>query len=411
MREVFIISTGEIHRGRTAGARRILNIARSLAAGNTDVYLCSLSGFAGRKYHLEEISKRIYALEPDNKKNSGHSNLIGFLRAVNSLLNRNESDKVIYLYPSTFVFRDFIYLVCFKYLKGIKFFCEINELRSAIAFSSSPPHGIISGLIYYLKSVKDYMVYRLNELQVGLYDGIIVISTGLKDYFSGSARRITRIPILCDADQIDLRKEPARFDGPVFKICFAGYIKAEKEGFDLLFDALSSVNVIQPVELYLYGIFSDEDERKISEYKTRYGLSDRIFYMGNIDPEKLQNEFNNYHLLILPRPLNRRTRFGFSTKLSEYLVSGRPVLLTEVSDNALFIRDGYNGFIIPPGDVAAMSGKLMDIIGHYNELVPGIISNAYKTVREELDYRNFTRQYTGFLFDDANRPEHEVEGS
>ena len=43
MKEVFIISTGEIVNGKTAGARRMVNIASSLAAVNVNVFLCSLS--------------------------------------------------------------------------------------------------------------------------------------------------------------------------------------------------------------------------------------------------------------------------------------------------------------------------------------------------------------------------------
>ena len=44
MREVFIISTGQIVKGKTAGSQRVMNVARSLAAGNVHVYpvlICS----------------------------------------------------------------------------------------------------------------------------------------------------------------------------------------------------------------------------------------------------------------------------------------------------------------------------------------------------------------------------------
>ena len=111
----------------------------------------------------------------------------------------------------------------------------------------------------------------------------------------------------------------------------------------------------------------------------------------------MKREFLKYHLLILPRPINKRTIYGFSTKLSEYLVSGIPVLLTDVSDNAMFIKDNYNGYIIPPGSADAIAGKLEEIILSYNDRAQEIVKNAHITVRERLDLRLFTQVYNEFF--------------
>lgn len=398
MREVFIISTGEILNGKTAGSRRMLKIAKSLAAGRITVYLCSFSEFRGTSAEMKEIQSGIFTMEPVRNEPIQGRSLRHFIKQVQFFAERGEADKVIYLYPSTFVLIDFIYLLYFKYLKGHRFFCEINELRRAIPFSSPPPAGIGSGIKYYLKSVKDYMLFGLNELQVILYDGIVVISRDLEKYFSRYTKRILRVPILCDAEEIDPLKEPPYFDGDTFRICFAGYIKCDKEGFGMLYEALSVVNLRQKVELYLYGILEDEDSLRLRQLSEMYGLNERVFYKGNIDPEILKHEFRKYHLLILPRPLNKRTKYGFSTKLSEYLTSGVPVLLTDVSDNALFIKDNHNGYIITPGSSAAISEKLDYIIQSYNLQAGIIVDNAHNTVKESLDLRLFTNFYANFFF-------------
>jgi len=403
MRKVFIISTGEILNGKTAGARRIMNIARSLASGDVTVYLCSLSDFRPLSSGVQEVQPGILSVGINNPEATKPGTFKKFLRTVNGYIGNDGSETVIYLYPTTFIFRDFVYLLYFKYLKGYRLFCEINELRSAIAFSSEPPSRLSERLFYYLKSVRDYIVYRLNECQVPLYDGIVVISTNLGHYFKRKARKMMRIPILCDAGEINPGRKPPRLSGESFKICFAGYIKYEKEGFDLLFEALSAAGRYYPVELYMYGILADDDRAKLERTEEKYSLSGRIFYMGNIEPEKLQDEFRKYHLLILPRPLNKRTMYGFSTKLSEYLISGSPVLLTDVSDNALFIRDNYNGYLIPPGDVTAMAEKLKEIISTYNDQAERIVENAHRTVLEEFDYRLFTDRYTDFFFNSDTR--------
>lgn len=403
MREVFIISTGEILNGKTAGSRRMLNIAKSLAAGRITVYLCSLAEFNGEPAEMKKIQPGIFKLETISKEGILFGTLRQFLTTISNYVAMNEAEKVIYLYPTTFILKDFLYLLYFKYFKHHRFFCEINELRRAIPFSSPPPVKFGSRIRYYLKSVRDYVVYSLNELQVILYDGIVVISTRLEKYFSRYTRKIIRVPILCDAEEIVAMSGPPLFNGETFRICFAGYIKFDKEGFDLLYKALSIVGDKPKVELYLYGIMEEEDDARLRQLSEKYGMTDRIFYMGNIEPEKLKLEFLRYHLLILPRPLNKRTMYGFSTKLSEYLVSGVPVLLTDVSDNALYIRDNYNGYLIQPGSATAIAEKLSYIISNYNNQAKIIVDNAHGTVREKLDLRLFTDLYTDFFFNYKER--------
>ena len=403
MREVFIISTGEILTGKTAGSRRMQNIAKSLAAGSITVFLCSLAEFRGEPADMDMIRQGVFALRSVKGEDQQKSSLRHFLKTVNRFLAMGEADKVIYLYPTTFVLKDFIYLLYFKLLKRHRFFCEINELRRAIPFSSPPPSGLGPGIRYFLKAAKDFVVFSLNELQVVFYDGITVISTSLEKYFSRCTRRMIRVPILCDAEEIDGMDYPPAFDGKTFKICFAGYIKCDKEGFKLVYEAISKLSTRYDVELYLYGILEEEDNTQLTHLSEKYDLKEKVYYKGNIDPEDLKREFLKYHLLILPRPINKRTIYGFSTKLSEYLVSGIPVLLTDVSDNAMFIKDNYNGYIIPPGSADAIAGKLEEIILIYNDRAQEIVKNAHITVRERVDLRLFTQEYDDFFLSNRKK--------
>jgi len=398
MREVYIISTGRILNGKTAGSQRIFNIARSLAAGRITVYLCSLFEFNGEPAIMSEIHPGIFTLASNNQAVKPGGTLLQFLRTVNYFASKGIAQKVIYLYPTTFILKDFIYLIYFKYIKGFRFFCEINELRRAIAFSSRAPKHLGLKIKYYLKSIKDFILFSLNECQVIFYDGIIVISTNLEKYFARYTKKIIRVPILCDADGIISESETPSFNGTTFRICFAGYIKCDKEGFALLYEALSLVSIKQKVELYLYGILDEDDSVRLRQLAEKYDLTDKVFYLGNIESEKLKDEFAKYHLLILPRPLNNRTNYGFSTKLSDYIISGLPVLLTDVSDNALYIKDNFNGYLIMPGSVTAITEKLIYIIHNYNDQARSIVANAHKTVRENFDLRLFTDVYSDFFF-------------
>jgi glycosyltransferase involved in cell wall biosynthesis len=398
MKKVFIISSGQIYQGRSAGSQRVMNIAKSLAAGSVSVFLVSYSSITSHPVESEEIFPGIYNLANRNKKGNSLLHMIRFLSTVSLFAGEKSNETVIYLYPTIFTLKDFIYLFYFKIIKRYKFYCDINELRVAKAFVFYPQKRILLRVYSSLKAIYLYISYKLSELQVLLYDGIVVISTNLEKYFSRYTRRILRVPILCDIPGINVERHPIKYDSTVFRICFAGYIRCEKEGFDILFEAIHRVNLKKNVELFLYGIIPDEDKQMLADLEEKFQLQNKIFYVGNIDPDALLREFSKYHLLILPRPLNLQTKYGFSTKLSEYMVAGVPVLVTDVSDNAIYIKDGHNGYIIPPGSRSAMAGKIFEIIENYNQNSDFIVENALLTAREKFDYKLHTYRLIDFLF-------------
>jgi len=317
---------------------------------------------------------------------------------VNNFLGPERAGVTIYLYPTVFTQKDWIYLIYFKFFKRYPFYCDINELRVASALLPALEKGLFHRVKSKIKASLKWIPFKLSELQSVFCDGIVVISTNLEEYFSRYNTRILRIPILCDGQGNMNGDNFPKYADNIFKICFAGYIKCAKEGFDILFEALAKVNVCRQVELYLYGILPDEEKLTLESLVERFSLERKIFYMGNVDPDDLQAEFTQYHLLILPRSHTRQAVFGFSTKLAEYLLSGVPVLITDVSDNGLFIKDGYNGFIIPPGSSLLMADKIMDVIDNYNLNASKIAENARVTARENFDFRLFTDRFIDFLF-------------
>ena len=64
-------------------------------------------------------------------------------------------------------------------------------------------------------------------------------------------------------------------------------------------------------------------------------------------------------MLVLDRPDNLQARFGFPTKLGEYLLSANPVVVTGVGDIPLFLQDKDSALISPPNNPQAFAEKLV----------------------------------------------------
>lgn len=397
MKEAYVISTGEIVGSKTAGARRMMTISKALAEGGVKVFLCSYQNINTSPVLFSEIHPGVYYLYSNGNKTM-KPHLAAFLTSLYGFIRKRDSAKVIYLYPTVYVCNDFMYLLYFKVLKRMKLFCDINELRSTNVYALYPSEGMIRRLGLRLKSAYDFIAYRLSEFQIPFYDGIIVISTSLERYFLKCTRKLVRIPLLCDMSFTHEKLPALYYDKAIFRICFAGSINCRKEGFEVFFNALKMVSRLHRVELYLYGILTELDRKELQRLTSEFSLEDQVFYVGNLEPDKLINEYAAYHLLAVPRQLIPQTKYGFSSKLCEYIISGVPVLLTDVSDNAMYFEDGYNCFMVSPGSPGAMSDKLLEIIDKYNTVAVKIADNAFETAKNFFDFKLFSPVLIDFLF-------------
>lgn len=402
MREVFIISTMQIINSRTAGSQRILKIAKSLSLGNANVFLCSFAVISKGPIIQSVLYPNIFQLTTKNKGRGSFFHLFYSIFSLNRFIKERKSDSVIYLYPTTKIIHDFIYLIYFKLIQKNSFFCDVNELRSTNLYTKTPPANDLKKVFFYFKFPCLLLIYKVNEVQTFFYDGVIVISTSLEKYLLRYTKKIIRIPILCEiSNTINFKQLPYDISEP-FKICFSGTISTRKEGFNLLFEAMQEVNQKKNVELHMYGFISEGDNKEINQLIEKHNLHGKVFYHGLFNPDDLPLEFLKYNLLILPRPSNKQNKYGFSTKLSEYMVSGIPSLVTDVGDNGLFIKDCYNGYIISPGSKAEMTAKINDIIDNYNN-DNSIVSNAYLTAQREFDYKLYTQKLINFFFNETIR--------
>ena len=407
MSSLFILSSDKLYNENSAGAARMMNYAKALANEGVNVYFCS----SALEYRFKDdktikIKENIYYLgvERTKKRNKILNKLFSiyytilYLNKVNKKIKSLKSHVVIYIYPSLDQYFIFLTLILYKFCFKYKVYIEINELRSVTlihwTYSQNKLKKIYESYNLFFKKIH----FKILEKLTKYYDGLIVISTNLEKYFSDHNSNIIRIPILADIEQG--YHFPDKYDyHSEFKISFFGMIAYQKEGFLLLYQALKELKKTYPnFVLNLYGsIKPNEKELILNSLPQELGIKDNIQYFKPITHNQVLIEMQKNHLLILPRPKTLQNHYGFSTKLSEYMASGIPFLVTDVSDNNFYIRDNYNGFIIPPDDKNALLQKLIFIISNYNSFKDEVTKNAFETAKEFFHYNLYSLKIKEFL--------------
>jgi len=83
---------------------------------------------------------------------------------------------------------------------------------------------------------------------------------------------------------------------------------------------------------------------------------------------------------------------GFSNALLEYLVIGKSVVATCVGGNPEVIKDGVNGFLVPPNNANLLAAKISAILRDVNlQKKMGKMGRSF--VREKFSAKKVAKQY------------------
>ena len=90
---------------------------------------------------------------------------------------------------------------------------------------------------------------------------------------------------------------------------------------------------------------------------------------------------------------------GTSNSMCEALASGLAVACSDVSDNALYVKHGKNGWLFNPHSVADMAGTLEEIISSRRETLQAYGRESRVIAEEKFPIERFNREYIGLIED------------
>lgn len=217
--------------------------------------------------------------------------------------------------------------------------------------------------------------------------GIFVISKGIKEYLISKgvdAKTIYVINMVVDSSRFDIIKKNQLVDD---YIAYCGTVSNYKDGVNYLLKAFSIVSKKYPdLKLYILGKTVSESDRKENEKIIREeNIESKVYMPGIIDFKDMPQYLVDAKLLVLARPDNIQAKYGFPTKLGEYLLSGNPVVVTEVGEIDSFLGDKKSCVFAKPNDVKDIANKILWVLE--NPLESSEIGQCGK--RKAQEYFNY----------------------
>ena len=229
--------------------------------------------------------------------------------------------------------------------KGLKVYYEISEHPEISLYSTK----------LFAPSVEKFcsQCKRLTDL--------FVISNALKDYFIEKGVDSERIHV------INMTVDDSRFqslcknEGKDRYIAYCGTASNNKDGVDQLIRSFSIVSKqYTDVKLYIIGKTPNKNQAfSNGNLVKELNLEEKVIFTGAVPYTDVPQLLMDAEILALDRPDNKQAKYGFPTKLGEYLMTGNPVVITHVGDIPLFLTDNETALIAAPDNEISFAEKLI----------------------------------------------------
>jgi glycosyltransferase involved in cell wall biosynthesis len=230
---------------------------------------------------------------------------------------------------------------------------------------------------------KGKVIQRYTRWAMGLTDAVISISDEWKLRLEGivPAEKITSFRNCINIDSFSQR--PINRVADKVLVFFIGSIGKRKGAFDLLeaLGRLKTRGCVLPTTIAGY----EESEGMLEKAKLRLqelNLTDSCELPGTVVGEKKSELFARANLFVLPS-----YNEGLPMAILEGMSAGMAVISTPVGGIPEVVRDGYNGFLVQPGDIDHLAEKL-EVLAR-DPILCNLMGKRSREIVEELDVDHY----------------------
>jgi glycosyltransferase involved in cell wall biosynthesis len=115
------------------------------------------------------------------------------------------------------------------------------------------------------------------------------------------------------------------------------------------------------------------------EMAFQLSINNRVTFTGMMDVESLPDYINAADIFVLPT----LRKEGLPLSILEAMACKIPVITTNIGGNASVVKNGFNGLLIPPGDMTKLEESI-SLLLHDSGLSHQLADNGYHFVQQKF---------------------------
>jgi glycosyltransferase involved in cell wall biosynthesis len=284
-------------------------------------------------------------------------------------------------------------------LDPVRRLCQSHDLRVAPLTTEWPPPTLsgLAGLSWF-----DQSMFRRNTCRGS--DGIL----GISRLWAGFAARHGVPAVVLPAfskyadDELPPIDERAN---PRFKIVYVGrWVRRELpctllRGMELALERGVDLElvVLGPAGLGLSWSQRAEERPAMRFLDRSPHVRERVTMMGWLADDHFEQEMAAADAFVLLRPDSRQTRALFPTRLPEFLATGKPLIVSDAGDLALYLKHLESAYIIPAGDQPESLAEALTFLVSHPDAARTIGRGGRITIQDVFSQTRLARRLVDFL--------------
>lgn len=203
--------------------------------------------------------------------------------------------------------------------------------------------------------------------------------------------------VRCGVDAVQFEERKEFISNVPVKIGVVGRL-VEKKGIDCLISAVSKLKIQgQQIELFIAG--SGPLENDLSELMKIEGLSDNdVHFLGAMPHKQVADFIKSLDMFVLPcKKDNQGDMDGIPVVLMEAMLSGVPVISTELSGIPELVVNQETGLLVRPNNVQELSDAIVCLINN-DDLRERMLKKAVFKVKDEFSLQGNTDKLSSMFY-------------
>jgi glycosyltransferase involved in cell wall biosynthesis len=275
----------------------------------------------------------------------------------------------------------------------------VRDVKGKIVFEMNEnPHSIVASRrdLKIVLALKRWFFLNFSLKNV---DGFIVISRSLEDLFlkhKSNNTLIIRVPILA-TNRLLINSNRSKLN--LKYIFHAGSLSEQKDGIKAMFTAFHIAKQKLKIELKLYLAFKTGLPKLlkwINSFVDNNNLKSDVVFTGLLVGEQLDEYYDKCSLAIINKPVNIQNDYNFSTKLTELIPRGIPLIISKTGEHNYYFKHNYNCYLVEPDNQEEIAEGIVKIINNpeYSEM---ITKNALQLIDSDFYYLNHASNLFDFF--------------
>jgi len=226
-------------------------------------------------------------------------------------------------------------------------------------------HGVIAKEVALEKGLKNRIRYlpRLRVVSRSLARGtdFVIVTPYIAACYARELQGKRTYPLETSVDPVFFAAAPREEEPPGGpRVLQAGPLIPRKAAIDLVRAAPAILARHPTARIRFAGGWTSRPDYK-SELDSKIaesGIGASVDFLGLLPPTALAEELAGCACFVLPS-LQETAPIA----IQEAMAAGRPVVASRVGGNPHLVEDGATGFVVPPGEPAALAARIIELLG------------------------------------------------